>query len=387
MDKIKAALIDDGIDSNSNLFGANIIYYELQNGLMNQVEPNDKIAMVTHGSICSMIFTYYSEVANYDLFSLKIIDSRSQKTSISNMLAALEWCLDHGIQLVCMSIGSTRHSDFSRVEKTIDKLTERGVTIVAACSNMNTITFPASARNVIGVRCDPSGLLKDKEYLYLKHDFSNINIISSTSHEQLSSRIGMTIPKANSFATPYIAALACEAMIAGCSNYREVLHYLDARAINKNNIVDLTYIKNYYPLWREDINIPVIAIYTKFDFLITNICCEFQGLGYHAVGISDKHEGDQFYILDYRVFQAQMMISPSEVLQCVNNAQQPDICIIGISDMQFLEALAISNMIDAFIYTDPEHESPHKSHLPTLQLSAEKSVIVRNIIKLFNDGE
>ncbi|MCE3200484.1 S8 family serine peptidase [Paenibacillus sonchi] len=387
MYKIKAALIDDGIDSNSNIFGANISYLALQNGLMIPIEIDTTTAMVTHGSICSLIFTFYSNKEDYDLYSLKIIEPSRQKTSITNMLVALDWCLDNDIVLVCMSIGTTQYNDFFEVQQKIDELTSRGVIIIAACSNSNNITFPASAQNVIGVRCDHMGLLNENEFLFMDNDIANINIISSAIYNQLSSIIGFDIPKGNSFAAPYIASLVCGAIAKGYCSYYQILDYLNNKSVNANQIVDFAYIKSSYRAWNKDINVPIIAVVSGGNKILGSICEIFHTMGYYAVGISDHCENDYFYMLDYRTFKEQMRISPLEILECINNAHQPDICIICVTDNFFLEELVTQNKIDALVYMDSSNPTFQNSGILSLKLPAEAAGIVQKIIEVFDNEE
>jgi hypothetical protein len=159
-----------------------------------------------HGTICAAIIIKY--LPDAEITSIKVLDEKTGRGVLQQLLVALEWCLDNHIPFINLSIGSIQFKDFKGIRRLVSALYRQGCIVVAAYNNQNIYTIPASLECVIGVRHNPSLNLQEyvvnmKEYEYyvesnMRHHFMDIH-----GHE-------VEAAASNSFATPYITAMVCQ---------------------------------------------------------------------------------------------------------------------------------------------------------------------------------
>ncbi|MCL2052356.1 MAG: S8 family serine peptidase [Lachnospiraceae bacterium] len=209
---MEIAVIDDGI--NVSYFGLKPLKRDLEvDEDLNIISRSNADQLCnTHGSICAAIILKHFPEA--EITSIKVLDSKTRKGTLPQLLKALEWCLETRIPVINLSIGSTQFQDFSSIRRLITALYRQGSIIVAAYNNQNIYTVPASLECVIGVRHNKE--LKVGKYLVsnefeflvevnVPHYFKNIY-----SHE-------IEAPASNSYAAPYITALVCQMLKGGLS--------------------------------------------------------------------------------------------------------------------------------------------------------------------------
>lgn len=109
-----------------------------------------------------------------------------------------------------MSIGSIQYNDYIKLNEVVNNAYENEIIIVAACSNNDVITYPASLSNVIGVKCLEDANLSKDNYIYNIYSLDGIDIMACSKHK-ISDSLGNVIftEICNSFATPMITAKVC----------------------------------------------------------------------------------------------------------------------------------------------------------------------------------
>jgi len=208
MDQIKIGIIDNGI-CESYLFSSlqNNIYFDNEqlsfkniNDLCNQ---NNEFK---HGTICALIIE--KNCSNCLISSIKILDEFG-KGRLEQISPALDWCLKNEIFLVNISFGSTHFADKSKMKKIIDVYVNKGMFIIAATENSEFKSYPASFSNVIGVEAGDSFSINKKLMLHKGIDFF------FPVNSYIESKAGtLNISPCNSFAAPYITALAANVLLA-----------------------------------------------------------------------------------------------------------------------------------------------------------------------------
>ena len=138
---------------------------------------------------------------------LQALDCYGRATS-SEVYNALKWCYRNNIQVINMSLGTIYIKDIQRLYPIIRKLIQKGCVIVAAYSNEGLQSYPACAKDVIGVRQDWLNLLKPYEYC-LKE---NQNIIVRVEEELTIYGKQLKTVHSNSFATAFMTAFIAEKM-------------------------------------------------------------------------------------------------------------------------------------------------------------------------------
>lgn len=149
---VRVAVIDTGVDGNHpDLRGA------VQGGanfLDESAPPADDNGHGTH--VAGIIAARDNQegvvgvAPEAEIYSLKAFDGRGSG-AISNIIAALEWCIGHGMQVVNMSFGGNRNRALGRA---LQAALDAGIVLVAAAGNNgrdDSVDFPASHPGVIAV--------------------------------------------------------------------------------------------------------------------------------------------------------------------------------------------------------------------------------------------
>lgn len=198
---IKIAVIDDGISTNK--------IYELQFNIEIDedgriIENCNSVQDYSHGTICAMIIKKYAPDAL--LGSIKILKSNTKRGYVNQFNKALEWCIQHNIFLINISLGSTQSYDCSIIYECVKNAYNNGIIIVAALSNKHVVTYPASFHNVIGVETDP--LLIDDMYYMKPICIEGVNVVASSVHALDNKRTD----QCNSYSAPLISAKVSKIM-------------------------------------------------------------------------------------------------------------------------------------------------------------------------------
>lgn len=104
----------------------------------------------THGTICTALAgEFFPEIE-----IIGISTSDEGNAIISNVCAALKWCLEKKVAIVCLSIGTVCNLGLDELADVTYRLAQQGTLIFCACSNDKKITFPAAYPWTIGVMFD-----------------------------------------------------------------------------------------------------------------------------------------------------------------------------------------------------------------------------------------
>ena len=257
--------------------------------------------MSSHGTTCAAIIKKYAPDAV--LSSVKILNDESRKGMKTQLIKALEWCVENKMCLVNLSLGTIDYKDFIGVENALKYASENGVIIVAACNNRNVFTCPASLEYVIGVKCDTSGKLKETEYIYNSFPLDGIDIIACGIHDLVKySGESKITSVCNSFATPAITALVYN-IIKNNPNIGlyELKEVLKQNSADSKQIEYSSYIRNklnkgngFNNYINKSIEIPIIEVYNNYGNKIyglhKKLSEKFRVDGYNAICICTKDD-------------------------------------------------------------------------------------------------
>lgn len=289
-------IIDDGI--NQNLYDTGELKHNIQ--ITPELHIHERVGydpfLPSHGTTCAAIIKKYAPEAV--LSSVKILNDDSRKGMKTQLIRALEWCVENNIRLINLSLGTIDYKDFIEVEKAVKYAWENGVIIVAACNNRNVFTCPASLENVIGVKCDTSGKLNGTEYIYNSFPPDGIDITACGIHDLVKySGESKVTSSCNSFAAPDVTALVYN-IIKNNPNMGlyELKEVLKQNSADSKHMEGSSYItnkslknKNYNIYINNSIEIPIIEVYNNYGNKITgfykNLTEKFRVDGYNAICI------------------------------------------------------------------------------------------------------
>jgi uncharacterized NAD-dependent epimerase/dehydratase family protein len=200
---IKVAVVDSGIDPSHPDIGG------IEGGVRISLDEKGEIVLgqdgsdaVGHGTACAGIIR--KKAPGIRLYSVKIFDDQALSAEGKVLVEAIRWCVDNGMHVVNLSLGTTRRNLISRLKGGCDYAQEKRVMIVSAEHNEGVESFPASFANVFGVT---AGQVYEK-YAYLYRENHSIEFVARGDPQ----RVCWLNPRnifmgGTSFAAPHISAL------------------------------------------------------------------------------------------------------------------------------------------------------------------------------------
>lgn len=250
---VRVAIIDDGIGIGLYDIGNIARSIEITPNLtvINLDKDNYTQFNTSHGTICAAIVKkYYTQAI---LTSVKVLSSKSRKGKKKQLVKAIQWCIDNEIQVANLSLGTIDYRDFELIKDVINKAYNKGLIIVAACSNKDIFTYPASCSNVIGVKSSNDGNLKEGEYIFNLYPLDGIEITACSEHMLLKNGNESKLTRmCNSYAAPMITAEVCKIIdkhpnitLEGIKQelYKSSINYSD-NTLRVNNYKNIDWISN-----------------------------------------------------------------------------------------------------------------------------------------------
>lgn len=258
---LRVAIIDDGIPPRVTKEYPNIKVTHLvvnDNNIVVEQKFSKFLYYTSHAEVC---FTLYAnqmlDKQSFELISINIMEDKKPTGEVSKLIAALKWCAYNNINLINMSVGTTNYWEFTSIEELLQQLSERNTIIIAAHSNKNKLTYPASSKYVIGVRCDQTGTLAAGDYIVFDNGIFNTEIIVAPNFSIYAKKIKQPIDGFNSFAAPIITSKVHKGLIDACQNIYGIMDYLR----NNSKKTNLDFWTNHQvDIKMEQIDIPIIAL-------------------------------------------------------------------------------------------------------------------------------
>lgn len=198
---LRIAIIDDEIAPDLASLGCRI---EKVSIVTNHFPEGNCNTHISHSTVVAKILQAYTKpFIHYSITNYIVALNDRHSFGLDTLLKALRECALLRPHIVIMSIGSTMPSDASLLYPLCEALTSDGTIIVAATSNDNVFTFPASFENVIAVRYCHNN---DAPITVCTRDFLGTNFSVSYNRSELARLIGIDTLPSNSFAVPVIAA-------------------------------------------------------------------------------------------------------------------------------------------------------------------------------------
>ncbi len=201
---VKIAIIDSGVDYEHPEIGS------ITQGMDIKIDSDGQIIWGTdyadrsgHGTACTGIIRQIAPDA--EIYIIRIFE-QSLVADGKLLIAALQWVIDRGIDVVNLSLGTTDRQYFEPIQELCRQAAQEDIILVAAAHNRGIESYPAIFPDVIGVQGKP--LQKLNDYYFRKN-----NHIECVAHggEQIlcwknSSKV---ITAGSSFAASRIAGIVC----------------------------------------------------------------------------------------------------------------------------------------------------------------------------------
>ncbi|MEN8908182.1 MAG: S8 family serine peptidase [Clostridiales bacterium] len=338
INNIKTAIIDDGL--NQSIIGINNLNpnIEINKNLEVKIlkKNNSNVFTPSHGDICALILKKYSP--NITLGNINILNHFS--CTADKLCTAIIWCTNNNIKLLNLSLGSTFFKDRKKIKKAVNYAHRKGVIIIAAYSNDNNFTYPASLPNVIGVKCSKNNELNNNDLVYVNNGIDGIDVITSGRHLiKFPDKTSYTFPS-NSYAAPVVTSLVYNLLIK--------MPNLSLDKIKKNllNYSKNLYINDYENL--DKLNVPLIFLVGDFSSLFLHRFINLFHLeGYNAISIiiSSKGKESKKILLPHHKYVVDNKIINENFLNLVNKIFIPDIVFVKLNFKEFIKNIFFINSL------------------------------------------
>lgn len=152
-----------------------------------------------------------------NLWELKVLDSQAQG-SISDVVRGLEWAVEHGIQVVNMSLGTPE--DSRTLREAVRAAWEAGLVLIAPVGNESSkVLYPAAYPEVIAV----GAIDRKGELAWFSNTGPEVELVAPG--EEIPTTYlerGYRLASGTSFAAPHVAGVAALLISAGVRDNEEV---------------------------------------------------------------------------------------------------------------------------------------------------------------------
>lgn len=139
---VRVAVVDSGIDAEHPALKGKVrvsVEAVVENGRV-AFQPSTTGDAAGHGTACAGIIT---EVApEVDLYSIKVLGSNASGSG-DMFLAGLDYAIKQKMQVVNLSLGTTKSDYFAPLHDLIDRAYHAGCIVVAAANNLPQPSFPS----------------------------------------------------------------------------------------------------------------------------------------------------------------------------------------------------------------------------------------------------
>jgi len=108
---------------------------------------------IGHGTAVTALL--HARAPQAELFAVKVFHGRLT-TNLAQVLFAIDWCLDHDIDLINLSLGTTNREHKPAFEAAVERVRASGKVIISAFKVQGDLALPGSLPGVVGVLADPA---------------------------------------------------------------------------------------------------------------------------------------------------------------------------------------------------------------------------------------
>jgi subtilisin family serine protease len=149
----RVAIIDSGVDNTHPAVAGAVRGWaepivDEHGAVLYTLEPHEDL--FGHGTACAGLIRAAAPEA--ELYSVRVLGRRLSGKGVV-FAAGLRWAIDHGMQVVNLSLGTTNRDHFALFHELVDEAYYRGMVLVTAANNLPLASFPSLYAAVISVAC------------------------------------------------------------------------------------------------------------------------------------------------------------------------------------------------------------------------------------------
>jgi subtilisin family serine protease len=147
---VRVAIIDSGVDAGHPAVEGEVEGYvaisETAAGLEFDTSPHADL--YGHGTACAGIIRSLAPAC--EIYSVRVLDARLGGSS-RVLSAALRWCIEQGMHVCNLSLGTTRRDFYADLHELADTAYFRNIALVTAANNAAIPSFPSTYASAISV--------------------------------------------------------------------------------------------------------------------------------------------------------------------------------------------------------------------------------------------
>ncbi len=204
---VKVAVVDSGVMAEHPAVGgvdgyvAVVADPEQETGFRYDEAPHEDL--VGHGTACAGIIR--SLAPEVEIYSVRVL-GENLKGQGALLLAGIEWALDHGMDVVNMSLSSKAERMFAPLHEVADEAYFGSNLLVCAANNVPGPTYPSQFASVVSVACMPG----DDPFALAYNPDPPVEFAARGVDIEVpwTGAEGSIVATGNSFAAPHVAGLA-----------------------------------------------------------------------------------------------------------------------------------------------------------------------------------
>jgi len=153
---VRVAIIDSGVRGDHPLVGGVAEYVAVERdtttetGVRLVAGPHDDL--YGHGTACASIIRGLAP--GVELISVRVLGANLKGSALS-FAYGLEWCIEHDVQVVNLSLSTSNEEYLETFWDLLDQAAFRRVMLVSAMNNERRRTIPSELSGVFSVACSP----------------------------------------------------------------------------------------------------------------------------------------------------------------------------------------------------------------------------------------
>lgn len=201
---IKVAVVDSGIDGSHPAVGdvagyvAVVADPDAETGTRYVDGPHEDL--VGHGTACAGIIR--SLAPEVEIYSIRVL-GENLKGKGALFLAGIEWAIDHGMDVVNMSLSSKSENLFAPLHDVADEAYFGNTVLVCAANNTPGPTYPSQFASVVSVAATPG----TDPYTLAYNPHPPVEFAAIGIDIEVPWTGGSIVATGNSFAAPHVSGL------------------------------------------------------------------------------------------------------------------------------------------------------------------------------------
>ncbi len=149
---VKVGIVDSGVDAAhpwvGSVAGGVAVEYDRYSPTGVRYDEGPHEDLFGHGTACAAIVRKANQDA--DIYSIRVLGKQLSGKGFV-FAAGLRWALDHGIQVVNLSLSTPNRTHFAAFHRLIDEAVHRRVMVVSAMNNWPGRSYPSEFSGVFSV--------------------------------------------------------------------------------------------------------------------------------------------------------------------------------------------------------------------------------------------